>query len=202
MADDSDRTVHLLEAWYAGDRAALEVLLAENLGWMRGVVRRELQGADRAKVETVDLVQDGVVRLLRRGPAYAPQNRAQLRALLAKVLRSVHRDERDRRLALRRDAGREERLPSRVSGLAGPGAQEGPGTVLDRRAQRDRVRRALARLEEPDREVLTLRQHEDLSFEAIAERLGLDSADAARMRHNRAVQKLARLLLELRREER
>ena len=44
-------------------------------------------------------------------------------------------------------------------------------------------------LDPDDREVIVLRQWDELSFPDIAARLDI-TADAARMRHNRAVQRL------------
>jgi len=203
MGDDSDRTADLLEAWYAGDREALQQLLSEHLDWMRRLVAREMQG-NRTRLDSVDLVQEGVVRLLRRGPTYAPRSRAQFRALLATVLRSAHRDALDRLRAQRRDAGREERLPSAHISRLRPlePTREGPATIVDRRVVRERVRLALTRLEPEERELITLRQHEGLPFEEVADRLGFPSPDAARMRFQRAVKKLSQVLLDLRRENR
>ncbi|MBL8755170.1 MAG: hypothetical protein JNK15_17835, partial [Planctomycetes bacterium] len=59
------------------------------------------------------------------------------------------------------------------------------------------VRLALELLEPEDREIVRLRDYDQLSFGAIAAQLGL-TEDAARMRHKRAMPKLARTLESLR----
>jgi RNA polymerase sigma-70 factor (ECF subfamily) len=69
----------------------------------------------------------------------------------------------------------------------------GPSAGLRRHEQRDRVRAALARLPDRDREVLVLRCLEDLSTAEAAAVLGV-SEGAARVRLLRAMQRLRDLL--------
>ena len=56
-----------------------------------------------------------------------------------------------------------------------------------------RVRDAVARLAEADREIILMRTFESLSFEEIARLLGVESA-AARKRHGRALLRLHKVL--------
>ena len=72
-----------------------------------------------------------------------------------------------------------------------------PGAAAERNETRDWVRLALELLDPGDREVIVLRDYEGLSFVAIAERLG-EAEDTVRMRHRRAMPKLARTLSGLR----
>ena len=51
----------------------------------------------------------------------------------------------------------------------------------------------IAMLDDEDREVLQLRRFADLSFDEIGERLGVNAA-AARMRFNRAMPRLAKVI--------
>src|SRR5687767_11015957 len=95
MTDAGDNTVELLQRWYGGDPRALDQLLADNLEWMRRNLRRRVPRELRARFETLDLVQDGALQLLKNGPRFAPENQAQFRALLAKVLLYVVRDRLD-----------------------------------------------------------------------------------------------------------
>ena len=77
---DFDRTVDRLDAWFEGDNDALGELLKENLDWMTLYARRELDPNMRKRLDSVDVVQEGVARLLRRGPRYAPRSREEFRA--------------------------------------------------------------------------------------------------------------------------
>src|SRR5207245_4465942 len=74
-----------------------------------------------------------------------------------------------------------------------------PSTTPTRRLARDelvrRVREAVARLTETDREVLLMRTFEGLSFEEVAYVLQIDPA-AARKRHGRAILRLHKALSE------
>jgi RNA polymerase sigma-70 factor (ECF subfamily) len=60
----------------------------------------------------------------------------------------------------------------------------------------ERVRAALARLPESDREVLVLRYLEELATAEVAAVLGISEA-AVKMRHRRALDRLSRLLEDL-----
>ena len=204
MSETSDQTVERLNAWYAGDADALGALLQAELGWIRARVRKEAGGAYRERFDSMDLVQAGVVKLLRSGPRYAPCNRAQFRALLAKVVVSAVRDELDRARAVKRDVRREERLPSRGLSRAAPLGRSitMPDEAAARAERRERVRAVLDQLPAADRELIRLRQVEGASFAEIARALELDSPEAARMRFNRALPRLARRLEGLRGEDR
>jgi RNA polymerase sigma-70 factor (ECF subfamily) len=68
-----------------------------------------------------------------------------------------------------------------------------PSEQVLREEQRRRVREALARLGERDREVLVLRYLEQLSLREVAEALGINEG-AAKARHARALLRLQALL--------
>src|SRR5581483_8308284 len=98
--------------------------------------------------------------------------------------------------AARRSVQREIALPERSSlqlfgQLLSPGPS--PSQHLDRREQARRVRDAVARLPETDREVLLMRIFEGLSFAEAAYILHLDAA-AVRQRYGRALLRLHKLL--------
>ena len=191
-----DQTVHQLKAWFDGDLDALDRLLRENLDWMQLYARRELDPALRRRVDSVDLVQEGVARILARGPRYAPRSREEFRALLARVLQGAVGDQRDRERAAKRDVRKDRNLPSQGLSRFAPEGHVGgrPESALEREERHEEVHRALARLAPEDAEVLRLRQFEDLSFAEVAERMGLESPDTARMRFHRALPRLARAL--------
>ena len=53
MSGRSDQTVDMLQRWYAGDKEALDRLLAENLEWMRRYLRRTAPPEVRARFESI-----------------------------------------------------------------------------------------------------------------------------------------------------
>ncbi|MEM6673089.1 MAG: sigma-70 family RNA polymerase sigma factor [Planctomycetota bacterium] len=199
--DPLDDTCQRLDAWFQGDKDALDELVKEHWNWMRGRARREMGAADRRALESVDVVQTSLARLLRKGPSYAPRSRAEFRALLARVIRSSLLDERDRRHAAKRGDEAAVRLPSQgLSRVVVDGRGRDVTMPADAAARKERARRiadALRTLSDEDAEIMQLRQVEQLHFKDIAERLGLESADAARMRFNRALPRVARRLQEM-----
>jgi len=192
MPDASDDTVDLLQRWYDGDKQALDRLLAENLEWMRRYLHRKAPPELRARFESLDLVQDGALQLLKHGPRFAPENRAQFRGLLAKVLLFVVRDRLDQLHAAKRNAAGERPLPtegiSRIDNR--DRAPTTPDAAASREEKRAWVHLGLELVRPEEREVIQLRQFEELPFDEIARRLGLLSEDAARMRFNRALASL------------
>jgi len=191
MTDAADNTVELLQRWYGGDPRALEPLLADNLEWMRRDLRRRVPRELRAQFETLDLVHDGVVQLLKNGPRFAPESRNQFRAWLSKVLLYAVRDRLDQMHAAKRNAAAQ-RLPS--EGISRVEARERtpttPELAVHRKEKRAWVRLAMELLQPDERELIDLRQYQELPFDEIARRLGLASEDAARMRFNRALASL------------
>ena len=190
---DSDNTAELLKRWYDGDQNALEELISGNVEWMRAHIRREISPKVRRKLDSMDVVQDGVVRLLKYGPKFAPQNQAQFRALVSTILLTAFRDRIDHLQAGIRDMDREQGFPdhglSRMDILEKSVTR--PEKATERNEMQEWIRLGLELLDPDDRRVITLRQYDQHSFQDVAEQLGLANADAARMRFNRALPKLA-----------
>lgn len=197
MSDDDTRV--LLQRWHGGDREAIHVLVARDLPWIHDYVQARLGPLLRARGETMDYVQDAVIAVLSYSPRFVTADRARFRGLVARILENHLRDAHDHHMAACRALVRERPLPS-DSALDLDRPQR-PVTQPDARAdaneQQAWVRLALELLEVEDRQVLLLRQWQDLEFAAIGERMGL-SEDAARMRFQRALPKLAKKLDELR----
>lgn len=197
--DSNDDTRVLLQRWHAGDRAAIEALLARDLDWIRDFVRSRLGPVLRARAETMDYVQDAIFDVLDYVPRFVTSDRGRFRALIARIIENQLRDAHDHHAAARRSVKREKPLPSdSLLDLDAP--QRGvtqPGAAVEQRDREAWVRLALELLDPQDREVILLRQWQELEFAAIGERMGL-SADGARMRFHRALPKLARQLERLR----
>jgi len=201
MTDTADNTRDLLQQWYAGDQKALEGLLEQNLEWMRDHIRREISPKVRRKLDTMDVVQDGVVRLLKYGPKFAPENQAQFRALISTILLTAFRDRIDHLQAGIRDMDRERGFPDR--GLSRMDFLERsvtrPDAASERNEMQEWIQLGLELLDPDDRKVIRLRQFEQHSYAEVAEIMDLPNSDTARMRFNRALPKLADKIKEMQR---
>jgi RNA polymerase sigma-70 factor (ECF subfamily) len=192
-------TIELLQRWHKGDALALDALVTRDLDWIRARVHVRLGPALRAREETDDVVQDALLELLRYGPRFLLKSRAHFRALLARIVENVLRDQSDRFQAYKR-AGRKEVSLDNGGALTldGPIAT---GTTPSKAAEdaewRGLLRLGLELLDPSDREVVLLRQWDGLPFTAVATKLNV-SEDAARMRFQRALARLAGIIEKLR----
>lgn len=186
----------LLRRWHEGDAAALDEILRQNLPWIRAYVQKRLGPLLRQRAETVDYVQDAMLDVLRYGQRFLLPDREQFRALLARTIVNVLHDRHDHHAAERRDPRREG--PGSVLDFAVAASGTSPSGAAARTEMHDLVHFALELLEPEDRKVILLREWEGLPFAAIAAALST-SEDAARMRFNRALPKLACCVDRLRR---
>lgn len=196
-ASDSEETRRLLEQVCDGDRRALSGLLERHRPYLLQMVQLRLDPRVRARVDPSDVVQEAqleAVRRLQDDRKTPPMPfRLWLRQLASDrllMLRRYHVG------AARRSVQREVALPEESSlqllqQLLASGSS--PSQHLDRREQARRVRDAVARLPDTDRELLLMRTFEGLSFAEVAYVLRLDVA-SARKRYGRALLRLHKLL--------
>jgi RNA polymerase sigma-70 factor (ECF subfamily) len=192
----------LLERWHAGDRAALDDLLAQHLPWLRDYVRARLGPALRARGETVDFVQEVAVDVLQYAPRFVVDDADQFRGLLARIVENNLRDANDWFAAQRRRLSRETALPgdSVLRLHAGARSVTRPSGAAERVERENMLRLALELLPPDDRKVILLRQWEERPFAEIGELMGIGE-NGARMRFQRALPKLAKAVEELARGE-
>lgn len=200
MTADPAETAQLLERWHAGDRAALDELLQRNVGWIEAFVRRRLGPEIRAKEETFDAVQDAVVDILTYGPRFVVSDGDRFRALLGRMVENNLRDKHAFYKAHRRNQDREVPFVSESVLHLDGASRDTPSQAAVQDERAEFVRLALELLAPEDREVIVLREYDGLSFPEIAERLELTD-NAARMRYQRALPRLARRVTALRRGE-
>jgi RNA polymerase sigma-70 factor (ECF subfamily) len=194
---DSAETCRLLDEVRAGDASAVDRLFALHRPGLRAFVCRRLDPRVQARLDPSDIVQETQLEAYRRMDDYLARRPMPYRVWLRKTayerllkLRRYHVE------AARRSVGRELGLPDRSSLLlARPFLDRGssPSQRLARDDLRRRVRRALAELSEPDREVLLMRIVDELPYRDIGYILDLDPA-AARKRHGRALLRLRNVL--------
>ncbi|HKF20491.1 MAG TPA: RNA polymerase sigma factor [Candidatus Angelobacter sp.] len=142
----------LMLEFQRGSRAAFEELFARYSGPLYGFFRRRLNRQERAE----DLVQETFLALISATSRYEP--RSLVRTYLYGIALNLLAAERRKR-ARYKDAA----VPDSA---AEPSAEDPSDAVLW-------VRQALDRLEAGDREVLMLREYEQLSYAEIAQLLRL-----------------------------
>jgi RNA polymerase sigma-70 factor (ECF subfamily) len=140
----------LMLEFQGGSQAAFEELFARYRGPLYGYFRRRLQGDQRAD----DLTQETFLAVIRAFDRYEPK--ALVRRYLYGIAMNLLAAERRKRF---RDSP-----PGEIA--AEPATRDVSSEVLW-------IREALERLDEPEREILMLREYEQLSYAEIAELLKL-----------------------------
>ena len=198
VSPDSSETTRLLEQVRDGDRDAFEKLFARHRPYLRQVVSLRLDPKLRARVDASDVVQETHLEAVRRLPDYLERRPMPFRLWLRKTayerLLMIERHHVD---AQRRAVGREVALPDRSSlQLFGQllAASSTPSQQLSRAELAHRVRQAVARLADIDKEILLMRNLEGLSNHEVAQVLEIAPA-AASQRYGRALLRLRKLLL-------
>jgi RNA polymerase sigma-70 factor (ECF subfamily) len=190
-------TEQLLDRVGRGDRAARDRLLGRHRQRLRNLIALHLDPRIAARIDPSDVVQESLAEADRRLADYLGSRPLPfypwLRRLALQRLTDLHRLHlRSQERSVRRE---EARLPllsdDSVQRLAGRLVARGsnPSAGLHRRDLRERLRAALSRLAERDREVLILRHLEQLSVKEIASVLGITEG-AVKVRHVRALERL------------
>lgn len=177
-----DSTLDLVQRAKAGDSGALDRLLARCLPALRRWASGRLPKSQRDLMDTDDLVQETVIRAVRRLTDFEPRHDGALQAYLRQAVMNRIRDE------IRHAA----RMPvvTEIDDNA-RGREASPlETVIGREAV-ERYEAALGRLRPEDREAIVARVEMDFSYEEVAQALGKPSAGAARVAISRALVRLA-----------
>jgi RNA polymerase sigma-70 factor (ECF subfamily) len=141
----------LMLEFQRGSREAFEELFARYVDRLYGFFRRRLQNRERAE----DLAQETFLVMIRGMSRYEPRAlvRTYLYAIALKLLASERRGS-------KRDAPLAQTVPEPTTGDA-------PDELLW-------VREAAERLDASEREILMLREYDQLSYSEIAELLGIE----------------------------
>lgn len=177
----AESTIELLHRVQAGDNAALDRLLVRYLPRLRRWATGRLPLRARDLLDTDDLVQDTVIKTLRRIQDFVPRHDGALQAYMRQVILNRIRDEarRARPLMSALDVDNERDL--------------GP-SPLEEAVGRERVERyeaAFERLKPEDQQAIVLRFELGYAYQEVADALDKPSPDAARMAVSRALVRLA-----------
>lgn len=197
-----DATLGLLQRWHGGDQEALKELLRRDLPWIRERLHQRLGDALRQRGDTEDYLHDTVLEVLRYTPRFLVSTGDTFRRLLSQIVENMLRDKNDFFARRRRNVAREQPLPdSTVLHLDGhTRSLTSPSQNAVRNEEEAWLRFALDLLAPEDRDAIVLREYEGMAFAAIGERLGI-SENAARMRFERGLARLADKVAALRRGE-
>lgn len=163
----------------SGDTAALGRLLDQHRLYLAVLARAQLARVLQAKVDASDVVQETFLEAHRDFGQFRGESAGELAAWLRQILnRNLANQARHYRDARRRDVRREQGLVA-APGNSADGPADGPAAPIStpsqaagRREAIDLLADALARLPDDYREVIILRNLEELPFAEVAERMG------------------------------
>jgi RNA polymerase sigma factor (sigma-70 family) len=173
----------LLERARAGDRAALDSLIARYLPRLQRWATGRLPRWARDLADTQDLVQETLFQTFKRIEGFEARGEGALQAYLRQAILNRIREE------LRRTKRRPAR--SELDSAAEDSGRSPLEEVIGREAI-DRYERALARLRPEDRELVVARIELGYTNREIAELLDKPTPNAARMATERAIVRLAK----------
>lgn len=178
-------TIDLLAQLKAGQAAALERLLERSLPPLIKFGRRRLPQWARGGMDTQDIVQDVIVRILPRLRSFQPDAPGALQAFLRRAVSNQIVDE-IRKVRRRPSVGE---VPESL-----PDGSPSPLERAIRGQGHERFRAGLRQLSPSDQTLIVLRLDDQLSYAEIAERLNKPSICAARVAVGRALARLAKVM--------
>ncbi len=182
MSGQLESTAFLLTRVRDGDEAARERLIVRYLPMLREWARGRLPGGARSLSDTDDLVQVTLIRALKHLNEFESRGEGAFLRYLRHVLLNAMRDE------IRRAA---RRGPHDELVDAHPSPAPSPLEATVSRDTMERYEAALQTLGEEQQEAVILRVEMGYSYDQIAEALGKNSANTARMVVTRALTRLS-----------
>jgi RNA polymerase sigma factor (sigma-70 family) len=181
----TESSLTLLERARAGDRTAVEALIARYLPRMRRWATGRLPPWARDMADTHDLVQETLFQTFRRIDRFDPRGEGALQAYLRQALSNRIRDE------LRRSKRRpqHDELDPQLEDPNRSPLEAAIGTEA-----LERYERALSTLRPEDGELVVAKIELGYTNQEIADLFGKPTANAARMAVERAVVRLAKAM--------
>lgn len=184
---DSDRTLHLVKRASEGDQEALNQLMEQYRSRLHRMIALRMHPRLQGRVDASDVVQDALIEASRRLASYAEAPSmgfyVWLRWIAGERLQNAHRHHLGTQ---KRDAGREVSLYRRSMPAACSvsiaqqllGQLTSPTQAVARAELQLMVQEVLNSMDEIDREILVLRNFEQLSMNETAEALGIKYSTA------------------------
>ena len=194
---DSTNTQLLLKRVRSGDREALNRLFEQHRPYLRRLMELRMAQKLKARVDPSDVVQETQIEVARRIDDYLRRRPMSFRVWLRKTANEQMMMMYRRHVgAERRSVEREVELADSSMALARQLIQGGVSKELQRRELAAQVRKAVDCLSEADREILLMRNFEELTNQEAAEVLELNRA-AASKRYGRALVRLRNILVDI-----
>ncbi len=199
-ADDSAETQRLLTAAGDGDRLALDQLLARHRRWLLRFAEGRLDPRIRRRVDAADVVQETLAEVLARFHDYLRRRPVSFRAWMLKTAydrlgklkrQHLHTEGRSVLREVPLDDASSLVLAEQLMASQQPAWA---GLAIEELARK--VRGALARLSEADREVLLLRYVEGLDNQEIGYLLELEPGTVSKRRGRALLRLHAELVVE------
>ena len=190
------KTQELVALAQGGDNAALDQLCRVYGERVQRIVRLRMGGELRAKLESMDLVQDAFVAAVGDLDKFTYRDEGDFLRWMSKIAENRIRDNLRQLHANKRDMRREVPIDHRVPTAGGNGIQmpepirtTTPSVIMSVGEELDKLENAMSLLKPEYREVVILSQIEGLSLKDIGGRLG-KTPDAVRMLLARAMASL------------
>ena len=211
-------TMELVRQAQAGDRESLERVLERYYDRVRRAVSIRMGPRVRSWTDSVDIMTRTFMKALEKFDAFEMRNESSLLQWLVKIAEGMIHDAADERNAACRNPDREKSMDAGSSGGAEKTAVHSPlpdpaTTImsdLGKREDRGLVDRAIAAMDEADRDILVQYYYLDMTWEEIAEKQGALAAGADATRRTQAADTMrkraaaarARLAIQLQRMRR
>ncbi len=198
MDNNSAESVRLLELARAGDAAALDAIFTRYRARLRRMVDLRLDRRLQGRVDASDVIQDGFVDAVAKLPGFLADPRLPLflwlRLVVGERLDKIHRTHLGTQM---RDASLEvslyrQALPAASSAALAAqllGKHTSPTEAAIRAERMLRVQEAINALDPIDREIIALRNFEEMSRAEAAVALGIEESAVAK-RYVRAIKRL------------
>lgn len=201
MTKDFDKTIDLVLKAKEGDDAALNLLMGRYSQRVLRIVRARLDGKLRARLQSMDVVQEVMLKALKGFENFEIRDEAAFLHWISALVRNEIRDLADHHLAAKRNAQKEAQPimtddgPRSVLRDIPVESQWGLSKQLGVLEDVVKMEEAMDKLDEKQREIVIMRQYEGLAFKDIGSSLGMKE-DAVRMQFARALNRLAKLMSE------
>ncbi len=199
MADDIRTTLTLVQKAKAGEGEALNLLFDRYVPRILRIVRMRIGSGLRGRMESMDVVQDVMIRAIRAFDQFEAKDEAAFLHWISKLVQNEIRDLADYHNAEKRNVGREVTASNESTDNRSVLSQI-PADSMYRPSFQVRLKEdvlqletALDQLPEKQKEVIIMRQYEGMSFKDIGEKIEC-SEDAARMQFARAMDRLTDLM--------
>ena len=196
MADD-EAMVELMERMRAGDAIAVHEFYLRVEPFLRNMARRLLNPGLRRQVDSTDVAESVFRRVLTGSMRARFENETRLMGWMATIVRN-----RIRTLSRRTKGPGGGSFEEYLEGGTETPREVDPAAWAENADEVHRFRLAMERLPEAEREVIALREFEQLPFQQVADLMERPSADAVRKLHKRALKRLRATIEKVDKEQR